>query len=91
LTVFFEIYHPSVVKEEPNVEVRIRLFRQGEETATVIVDNLRYLTEAQLDKISFAQTFSLSKLSPGYYELEVEVIDTPTGRTAKERQTFEVL
>ncbi|HUV12789.1 MAG TPA: GWxTD domain-containing protein [Acidobacteriota bacterium] len=91
LTVFFEVYEPSVVKDEPNVEVRLKLFRDGTELVIEGVENLQYLTEGQLLKISFAQSLSLAQLSPGRYELEIEVRDMHTGETAKDKQSFEVL
>ncbi len=91
LTVFFEVYRPSVVKGEPNVEVRLKLYREGTEIVTAAVENLQYLTEDQLVKISFAQSLSLAQLPPGRYDLEVEVRDVHTGDTVTNSQSFEVL
>ncbi len=91
LTIFFEVYQPSVVKDEPNVEVRLKLYRDGTEIVIAGVKNLRYLTEDPLVKISFAQSLSLAQLSPGRYELEVEVRDAHTGETATNSQSFEVM
>jgi GWxTD domain-containing protein len=91
LTVFFEVYQPSVVQDEPDVEVRLKLFRDGAQVVAAGLEKLQYLTEDELVKISFAQSLSLAQLSPGRYELEIEVRDVRTGQTARDTQSFEVL
>ena len=73
------------------MEVRLKLFRDGAQVVATGLEKLQYLTEDELVKISFAQSLSLAQLSPGRYELEIEVRDVRTGQTARDTQSFEVL
>ncbi|UCF37880.1 MAG: GWxTD domain-containing protein [Acidobacteriota bacterium] len=91
LTVFFEVYLPELEDSKPNVDVAITVHQNGQEISRIKVENLRYLTEDQLSKISFAQSLSLSRLRPGRYELQVEARDLISGRQAVGLETFEVL
>jgi GWxTD domain-containing protein len=91
LTVFFEIYRPGLVKGRPNVEVRLKLFSKDREVASIEVENLGYLTEDELAKISYAHSLSLAQLSPGSYQVRVEARDLNTGLTIENEDHFEVM
>jgi hypothetical protein len=91
LTVFFEVYLPRLRDNLPHVEVAFTLLRDEVEIGQLEAADLRYLTQARLTKISFAKTFSISRLKPGRYQLKVAVRDLIAGEELIKTTTFEVL
>ncbi|MFQ5738607.1 MAG: GWxTD domain-containing protein [Acidobacteriota bacterium] len=91
LTAFFEIYQPRLRANRPKVEILIRILKKGQPIATPTLRQLQYVTHDELVKVSYAISLSLSRLSRGHYQLQVEARDLLSSDKQVQEVDFDVL
>ncbi len=90
LVAFMEIYRPRLSDGEPDVELDVRLIRDGKTVGRLDSRRLRYTTRDALTKISYALSLDLAGLQPGKYHLAVEAIDHLGQRRVQRGADFEL-
>ena len=97
LTMFFEVYNPSVREETklPQLELRCRLWKDDLPVGWMPATELDYLTDHHLEKsdaprTSYGLSIPLKRLDPGDYSFEVQVHDQISDQSVSSLTPFTV-
>ena len=91
LTAFLEVYRPQLKSGKPALEVQIRILQENRALGQTRMVRLDYLTQADLDKVSYAVGLPLGTLKPGRYTVQAEIRDRHSGGLLSVSSDFDIL
>lgn len=92
LTVFLEVYNPSLRQEDkkPTLRLRCRFLQDGRVVSEVPEKQLNYLTQSTASKTTYGLSIPLKTFTVGQYELQLEVIDEAQNRSIARATRFTI-
>jgi len=91
LGIYFEIYNFQVDSATSFPDLEIGASVKDEDGATRLEEPSQHTFSVLEDRLPVSLTFSLEKLDPGYYTVQVQVEDKLQGQRASESARFQVI